>query len=1250
MSKVTQIQDRLIAIDPAGFQRLAEAYLHARGYDQINSFGLVLGADKTTRGTPDTLLTLSNGKYSFAEYTTQQTDIYDKFLTDLGKCFDEQKTGIPVALTDEIVLVHTSRMSPAEEHKLAAECRRHRVRLSFFGPGTLANDLYLKYPGLARDFLGVAVDTGQIVTLDEFVAAYNKNAIATPLNTAFRFREVEVQAAEAALEASDLVILSGRPGVGKSRLALEVCRRFATRRPEYTTRGICDSGVDFFEDLRVHFAPTADYLVFVDDANRVSGFEHVLRLLHNRPAGRRVKVVATVRDYALDRTRELAAPYEGGVVIELGLLTDDQIIALVGNEFSISNHLYLERIARLAHGNPRLAVMAARLAAEKNTLESIRDISALYDTYFASIRRDLDDLSSVTLLKVAAAIALFRVVDRTQHDLIEIATEAFGVTAEDFCDKVRCLHKLEDVDLYEDEVVRVSDQVLATYLFYLAVFRERAVDLEVLLDLLFPVYRHRIIDTLNPVLDAFDGEAIAEQMRPAVARVWSKRKKADDQIGLLHLAEVFWYVDETLALCLARDCIQAIIQVDNRAPAFPSGHVDTSIPSPSVLGVLRALRHGREDTVPVAIKLLVEYGRRRPNEIAKVAHVLGEDFGFRRNSCTQEYRVERAVVGVLWEHYCGGQDEFVALLFVRIAAQFLRTHYRTTELKGDRSVVITNFDLVSTPDLDTLRAAIWEHLFDLYAVPNLRPAVIGALEQYARSGYEVAKPEILAKDARVLLPHLATAVDPTDYAQGAAAIEVIDHLERHGVVIDPSIRERLRGPSHALAEALLLDHEERRGMEYEECHRLRADRLRAVVAGVRGTGADALLGRCVEIGVHLTDGDREWQFRSGVVQLLLALAEEAPEDFAGTLERHFATGNVLRLNDYALVARLVAIRGPEDTYMLLAGPRYPERDRLLFRYFETLPPEQINLARLNALYELYRIAPADALPYSFDFLLRYARADPGVIRGVTSILVSRAELDGRVAFALTGLFNGHSEVGARLSESFADDPSMVVRAYLAAQAAKESVDHDAAAFSQIIDLHPGFARVYVQWVTSDRRTLRRFKNHRNYDLLWRRDDHEALMRDVVKAIYEVEQEGAVWSTYLTTFFPTQADTVVAERQDALLKRLIEEGHADAKFIEWLFHVVVRLPEERRRTHLLQLLQNNKDFILFERLPLEPNDWSWTGSKVPLLRRRIEFLESLLPLLDGLAFLDHKREVQRRVQSLEEDVEREKRHDFQKRMF
>ena len=54
---------------------------------------------------------------------------------------------------------------------------------------------------------------------------------------------------------------------------------------------------------------------------------------------------------------------------------------------------------------------------------------------------------------------------------------------------------------------------------------------------------------------------------------------------------------------------------------------------------------------------------------------------------------------------------------------------------------------------------------------------------------------------------------------------------------------------------------------------------------------------------------------------------------------------------------------------------------------------------------------------------------------------------------------------------------------------------------------------------------------------------------------------------------------------------------------------------------------------------------WEGSKVPLLQRRTEFSESLLPLLDTVQFLEHRQYVEHKIQSLRGQIELEKKKNF-----
>src|SRR5262249_51073693 len=157
------------------------------------------------------------------------------------------------------------------------------------------------------------------------------------------------------------------------------------------------------------------------------------------------------------------------------------IKTFIGKEFGIANALYLGRIAEIARGNPRLAVMAAKVAVRENTFQSLRDVSALYDEYFRSIRADFLELGNRELLKLAGIVAFFRVLDRSHSESMQTICAAFDLSPETFWNAVERLHELEAVDLYENEVARISDQVLATYLLYLALFKERILNISTFL-------------------------------------------------------------------------------------------------------------------------------------------------------------------------------------------------------------------------------------------------------------------------------------------------------------------------------------------------------------------------------------------------------------------------------------------------------------------------------------------------------------------------------------------------------------------------------------------------------------------------------------------------------------------------------------------------------------------------------------------------------------------------------------------------
>ena len=1251
MSKLNQIENALSSLGDAAFQKLADVYLHKKGYEGVNPIGSVIGSDKVRTGTPDTLITLPSGKYIFAEYTTQKGGTGNKLKADLHKCFDEKKTGISVTKIEEIVLCHTSLLTSKEEESLRAECQERGININIFGIGYISHDLYSKYPGIARDFLHVEVDTGQIVTPDEFITTYNKNKVATPLDTAFHFRETELEQALQGLKENDLVIISGKAGIGKSRFALEVCDRFVASYAEYEVRCIFLRGADLFGDLRVHFSEPGKFLIFVDDANRISRFEYFIQLLHDQREDQQIKVIATVRDYALGTVQQSARSYQNLIEpIELNPLDEEQIKQIVRDEYGIVNPRYLERIADISQGNPRLAIMSAKVAKRENTLNSISDVSSLYDEYYRSIRQDLEALGNENLLKASGIIAFFRTVDFSDEEIVAEIVHAFGMPRDVFWEAVRELHELELLDLYENEIARTSDQVLSTYLFYLAFFVKRVLSFSTLLEKFFPRLQYRLVDALNPVLNSFGSHMIIEIMRPHVDQAWKTYKSAGDETNLMRLIQVFWFLKTTDVLLYVRDCIAGM----------PSAIVDISsieikpnsnLASPSLLTTLGLFIHSSESNFQIALNLLVEYLVKRPKELPEILYLLVNTFGFEHDSYTDNFVRQRAVISVLLEQAQGERNEMFSKLFLAVAKEYLKTHFSTHGMKTRRTVNILNFDLPPTAELFQLRSIIWQGIFQFYQIPILREIVINLLHDYSTSGYKVK--DIVMQDAVEVIPFLKSVLEPDSYSCFLAAQKYLNYLENHEVMFDKELRDRFTNQVSTLSRILFFDLKEMRDhqLNYEECKQLKQQQIEEHFANYDFYGYQKLFEQCLEIQREEPCRNRNiFRLSMPLATVLISLSHRDSDLYVEVMKNYISLGNPFQINDSRLVDRLINICGVETTDELLRQSSNSSRQRWLFDFYWWLPQEEITAKHLDQLYKLYRSSPSTEIPNDLSFLLKYQSIDEYIIvRAVEIILERTKDESSGFLHILSMVFNEYTDLNKKLPDLFKDHVEILKQAYLAVLKMDVHVDHNMKSFVNILDLDSTFLIEYIDWIYRQKESDNCFHDSRNYSFIWEREDYEELTVLLIKYSFEQEKDKFFFEPWIKTLFILNADdkdnVLLWMRQDNLLDNLIERHDQDIDFIQFIFSVVMQLSYERRHKLTAAFLMHNQDFEAFEKIPLEPNSWSCSGSAVPVFQRRIAYIESLLPLLNTVELLQHRQYVERYIQSYREMVEKEKRKDF-----
>lgn len=161
MSKINEIQRAVLELDGGSYQKLLDMYLFERySYDNIQPRGMQLGTNKPVKGIPDSFVAHCDGKFTLIMYGTVQAQTFKKVEEDILKCLDVNQTGISPEYIKEIICCYTStNLSPGEHSKL----RELFSNVKLIGIGELVTDLCLKYQYIAKNMLGIALDTDQIL-------------------------------------------------------------------------------------------------------------------------------------------------------------------------------------------------------------------------------------------------------------------------------------------------------------------------------------------------------------------------------------------------------------------------------------------------------------------------------------------------------------------------------------------------------------------------------------------------------------------------------------------------------------------------------------------------------------------------------------------------------------------------------------------------------------------------------------------------------------------------------------------------------------------------------------------------------------------------------------------------------------------------------------------------------------------------------------------------------------------------------
>lgn len=533
MSRKTDLENALKALDGGAFQKLAESYVYRKlGLPSITTLGSQYGTNKVVTGIPDAHSFADSGIHLIC-FTTAQDASFTKLKKDISDALGvADEAGIGKESIAEVVCCHTCRrLTVAQENHLNSMLP-NKVKL--LGPQTIIEDLLDRYADLAFDHLGVPVGNGSILTVKNFIDLEDRRKYGTSHSKTLRNRDAEVATLVDLIGQNQLTVVSGQSGFGKTRIALEAVKK-------YGDTNHCESFViearsckNAVEDINLYLR-NEPAVVLVDDADQFADMQVLLQAMLSNA---HLKVVMTVRDYAkkilLDQVRDSFTQVD--FVIEP--LSTEAIITILKEDYGIKNDAYLEQIMRISKGNLRLAIMAASRA----ILDNYPAIANGYDVlslYFRGLGESLDEAD----IRCAEEFSLHVVSDLIDDDPAYKHLIAHGLTGPMILSCAKKLSELSILDLLKSEDgvigIRFEQQNIRDFCVFRAMLDDRIISITQYIRETVLQEPESLVQTLNILCGVFGDSDTFEEVRNAAVQYWlslsdADDKKRDNAMSLLH--------------------------------------------------------------------------------------------------------------------------------------------------------------------------------------------------------------------------------------------------------------------------------------------------------------------------------------------------------------------------------------------------------------------------------------------------------------------------------------------------------------------------------------------------------------------------------------------------------------------------------------------------------------------------------------------------------------------------------------------
>lgn len=1045
--------------------------------------------------------------------------------------------------------------------------------------------------------------------------------MATPLNIDIFGREEEVETILKSLDENQIILISGLPGVGKTRLALEALKRYKEQNDEYNIKCLRNNGQNIYDDLNLYFNESGSYLLLVDDANLLTNIQLILDLFGWESKGIKIKLLLTVREYAEEKIKEKISKYSFTPINIKALKAD--YIKLLCKYLGVLNFKYLDRIEEIARGNPRLAIMGCTIAKRENKLDSLKNVSDIVESYYREVKSNFEaDLQNEELLKVGTLLSFLNHVNLKDEENIEMLCDVLALERQTFLNQIFKLHSMEIVDIYENELVKISDQILSLYLFYLSVFKKRDISYKTLLDRFYPSLKGRIVENLNSVFSYFYKEEHLNLVKSGIKEFYEERKNNFKESELEDFLITFWFALEIEGLIYAKEKIDSL---ENNTPIeLINYEIENNNTFNNIIKLLACYRNSKY--YMEAIDLILLYFERNPIEFSSIYKVLTQYYGFEKDSDIYGYVMEFQLLKKIGNMYDIKKDLPSTNLLIRLIEYFLKFSYEQTILKNNREFSMYRFPVYLKGELPQIRKEIWTRLTEIYNQKIYSNDIHKVLYNLGKNNIREFDEEVLKFD-KEFIESIIYSIKEVTLEQSIVFNRLKRFFNRNQIYFNEVVDKKIKTKEFYIYNKIFSE------PKYNKEDRF-AEEKELIDWGKTLTNEDfkkmfLICKQSMSIDYLNLNG---YGAGKKIETLLVSISLDERMKvlnlfFDENLKVNLYSKNIIKsMDDLCYVEQ--SIKNKEFYY----------KDYWLYCIYEEMSLINPNKDLLNRIYDYFnKLEGAEGYTRNITFLKSFLYLDENVFINVINLLLEKNDniiLSNLESFLL---YCGEDE--EYVTVYLKNDYDLLKTLYVKFLSLKNYFDYDSSILKVITRRSPQIFKEILESIILDEKTTYEFNNEIDLLFIWNEENWEELVNlvsDIFERFVKNQQKYYVAKSLLEKLLLLD-ENVNKDNLNNWLESKIPLWIDDEELIFCLYECLTKFEVTEQIEWIVKLIHLRKDIEFFKRIPFFPNAYTWSGSEVPYLRQRQQFFQQISNKLEGIQFLEHKQWLQEKIDEKEKQI-------------